>query len=1405
MSISQTQLDIANKSYTNKDFASIYTELLSYAEKLSYRFSPISSNETDPFIIMLKLAAFVADKINYNIDKNILERFMLSCTQETSMRELCDMLGYYMHYYVAASTEVTFKYNKATEYINIPKYSVLGSSTDIQYITVEDAAINPKTKQSSGVQVLQGKLKTLSVLGSASIQLENMDANNRVYFPERPVAENGVFISSDLFPNNWDRVDNLNEHEYLSPIFYFGYDSKQGLPYVQFPEWISRIIGSGLSIKYLITDGYSGNIAPNSFTKLVRSSTVDDLDDASITIINNSSASNGADPETIDAAYTGFKKIVGTVDTLITCRDYAAKIYDLLDKYEYPLVSNIVVSDRRTDINYATQLYTVADYGKTERISGSQHNEGLTPHDLCLYPYKPIINTDYTSFKAANGYIDAYKTIINADEEDNLEMDQITSMLESSKSISHTYKKLAADDIIAVYIFVKLDAVITTNTKVSVLEAEDIKLKIYNALSAAYNSRTIEPGQEIPFDSIYETILGADARIKTVGLQEPEQTPYIRTLAENNNCLHNPKYLDSISNKCNVCAQAAAAADASNFDNFTFLMLKNVASGRVSLFDYDLRFEYDYMYKNCQVHNNIATLTTEANISIKQDDVIKTKAAYQVKENEAIQLIAPKFDVVTSYPYGVLYYYKGIDDNRIIPKSADYALAEGEEFILTYADSNGKWIADAFKCNPSDLDIINPNFDVHTCAYRKAQNETPDKEFTKKELGIALGIGENENEKLPFHMLGSSDEIKHKKALKDDLNTRTYCYWLTNSPENQINWEFKPARTTTVTIPTDILNTETGKIERKYTSYTLTTSDPYYEYILNEGEYFYYSDLSMNALLEYGSGTRITISADTISSANLEAEKEKWKHSKAIDANTISTDGIKSLISNFIVKDFNQHYKLTIFMNEIKTLSENDLLEFTFNDNSEVATATEPWKINIPNNSFTNIQELEVQGLSLTGNQIRKIEYLYDSAQVENSDSEEASIQILPDRTSLGDEYNWRIRGILDLNMGPDKSQVLADQHKIILHPESGNDIPIYSNAIALAPDKSNQLEYEESFKYLKSSVEINMNGGKDVALSYLDINTFQYVNPDFMSYSLDLTCNNFLSAFNDEFYDLPINSLLNGSSAGNYAGNYAFLADAAGNCINFNLPDLSDDELIGLTIVVSSDPEKIMIYNDIVEHLIPDCLYFGPEPRIPMSLVDMVSVWDIWNISTDVGTDNASTNNSGSSYRSVQLRPGVNNLLLAQKSEKHKTGCTGGDDCSCVVADLVITANRTAIIDESLILKISKPKIISKYALNKALGVNLTADEHLSVPLVGGSVEDSNNPLYKYFCEDQYEEKIPDLINAFLFSNLDNAKRIEVSEAYPLTSAQAYYDPNHVANAWTLPLIDFENSNITIAKSSYK
>ena len=76
----EQELQINNKSYTNKDFNTIYPELLDLATKLTNKWDPTTSNESDPGVVLLKLGALLADKNNYNIDKNVLETFPLSVT-----------------------------------------------------------------------------------------------------------------------------------------------------------------------------------------------------------------------------------------------------------------------------------------------------------------------------------------------------------------------------------------------------------------------------------------------------------------------------------------------------------------------------------------------------------------------------------------------------------------------------------------------------------------------------------------------------------------------------------------------------------------------------------------------------------------------------------------------------------------------------------------------------------------------------------------------------------------------------------------------------------------------------------------------------------------------------------------------------------------------------------------------------------------------------------------------------------------------------------------------------------------------------------------------------------------------------------------------------------------------------
>lgn len=97
-------------SYTKKDFQTIYPELLDLVKQLTKKWDPSISNESDPGVILIKLNALIADKCNYNIDKNVLECFPLSVTQTHNARQLFEQLGYYMKWYQSATSFVSLKW-----------------------------------------------------------------------------------------------------------------------------------------------------------------------------------------------------------------------------------------------------------------------------------------------------------------------------------------------------------------------------------------------------------------------------------------------------------------------------------------------------------------------------------------------------------------------------------------------------------------------------------------------------------------------------------------------------------------------------------------------------------------------------------------------------------------------------------------------------------------------------------------------------------------------------------------------------------------------------------------------------------------------------------------------------------------------------------------------------------------------------------------------------------------------------------------------------------------------------------------------------------------------------------------------------------------------------------------------
>lgn len=886
MAITERELQISNKSYTNKDFEAVYTELLTYAEKLSKRFSPVNSNESDPFVVLLKLVAFVTDKVNYNVDKNILEAFMASCTQEKSMRELCDMLGYHMHYYEAATTEVIFKYKftgaEGESTIEIPKFSTVTDGNNIQYVTTQDAHIETSTGVSESTPVIQGKRKTFTVLGSDKILLENIN-NNKLYFPELYIAQNGTFVS-DKSGETWQIVDNLNIQQYGSKVYKFGFDTMINQPYLEFPDWISEIIGSGLSIDYIVTEGVSGNVGVKELTTVVRlSKDADDkIKDSDIIVVNSSAAANGKNIETIDEAYEGFKKTIGTFETLVTCRDYANYIYKNMSKR----VSNIQVADRRSDINYALNVVEYDDYGPT--VKSESNIRGINANDLCLYPLKPLTNNTYTGLKyvdnsgkevfVTGGYDDAYKPLSN--------ITPIKNRLEDSKTISHDYKDLKNDDLYFIKDNYELSVVISTAYKVNVLEQLDIKYNIKNALIREFNSRTLDWSEEIPFDKLVEVMMNADNRITNISLMQPD---------------HSLEFVEANG--------SSYKKGTTRYDFWiNYIITKNILEGKVSLYDFDDEFSYAYTETSGKFIPDIISFTSKCKL-----DTINADNPLTLKNNEVVQFIAPRLITGNGiYPTGVLYNLHLNSESTSIKKSADYKLQKGDYLALLYTEENSKPVVELYTENKYIIatdslgkvvdnrgNIFSANFDIKSDSDENGDGWTMDSTNLKAyeaTWNYAFSQLDIEAPTLRAYSISTSDELKHKIFNEENITTAKRCYWVMNNAENKINW-----KSSNITVDEKNILT--------------------LDYILGDNEYFFYSDMAMTELYSYGPGTSLKI----VGAENANG----WTISNPKSIDEITEDGLSSLLNVFMVKNFTNDTILNIKINDIITLTSGDTIRVT--------------------------------------------------------------------------------------------------------------------------------------------------------------------------------------------------------------------------------------------------------------------------------------------------------------------------------------------------------------------------------------------------------------------------------------------------------------------------------------------
>ena len=143
-----------------------------------------------------------------------MECFPVSVTQEQNAHQLFEQLGYYMHWYKAAITNVTLRYigdpvtNEAGEIITklytVPKFTMVTDNDNTVVYTLIATGNLATDGTPITLPALQGVAKEFTINNDALITVASLDSNNRLYFDSNTVAENGIFIrnaDSDNYSN----------------------------------------------------------------------------------------------------------------------------------------------------------------------------------------------------------------------------------------------------------------------------------------------------------------------------------------------------------------------------------------------------------------------------------------------------------------------------------------------------------------------------------------------------------------------------------------------------------------------------------------------------------------------------------------------------------------------------------------------------------------------------------------------------------------------------------------------------------------------------------------------------------------------------------------------------------------------------------------------------------------------------------------------------------------------------------------------------------------------------------------------------------------------------------------------------------------------------------------------------
>ena len=301
-----------NLPYNRKDAYSILEYLKLQAESLSEgRWTDFS--DSDIGTVFLKLISYLADMMNFQIDKTTSELYLDTALERSSSIALAALVGYEPRHYLSAHCNIRLGIvDNAHPIPNgtpIPAYSTFTNSDGtIFYCNLDEQYYY---NNESSFEIYEGSpinkvysISNVDTLGRIILEDYNIATNTmRLYIDgiQYKQVEDVRFVTGDLAFSV-----HISEDKYL---------------YLQLPSyWPDTLTqGSQIKLSYLKTNGSDGRIGRNILTQILNNSS----DYArNMLILSNSPSVSGYDPESVDEMKFTVPLWARTMNTIVTIKDF---------------------------------------------------------------------------------------------------------------------------------------------------------------------------------------------------------------------------------------------------------------------------------------------------------------------------------------------------------------------------------------------------------------------------------------------------------------------------------------------------------------------------------------------------------------------------------------------------------------------------------------------------------------------------------------------------------------------------------------------------------------------------------------------------------------------------------------------------------------------------------------------------------------------------------------------------------------------------------------------------------------------------------------------------------------------------------------------------------------------------